>query len=477
MSEPAGAAGEPRARSFGSILDRLREKKREVLPGREGIVPAPRAPSGSPLSFAQQRLWFLAQLRPDDTAYNMAAAVELRGRLDAGALAGAFRRVVQRHEALRTTFSSRGGEPVQVVHPEPAEQPMTMVDLSDLPEAEAERLARAEASRPFDLERGPLLRAVLVRLGPERHLLLLTMHHLVSDAWSMGVLIREVSVLYRCAGDLPPLPVQYADFAVWQRAWLQGEALERPLAWWRERLAGAPPALELPAEGQAGGSRQPLSIPDSAGLEALARAEGTTLFVALLAGFQALLQRWTGQEDLVIGTPFANRRRAEVQGLIGFFVNTLPIRADLTGRPSFRELLRRTREEVLGAHEHQDLPFERIVEELRPERAAGRNPLFQAVLAFQNVPMPALDLPGLEAIPRRVDAGTARFDLTFDLMQDQGWIEQGIFSQATAARLAAHFRSLLAAALDDPDAPAMDLPLLSAGERQQLVVEWNDRAA
>jgi amino acid adenylation domain-containing protein len=440
-------------------------------------VPVPRLPSGSPLSFAQQRLWFLAQLRPDDAAYNMAAAVELRGRLEAGALGDAFRQVVQRHEALRTTFTSVAGEPVQVIHPEPVEPPMTVVDLSGLCEGEVERLARVEASRPFDLESGPLLRVLLVRLGPERHLLLLTMHHLVSDAWSVGVLIREVSALYRCAGDLPPLPVQYADFAVWQRAWLQGETLERPLAWWRERLAGAPPALKLPAEPQAGGSRQPLSLPDTAGLEALARAEGTTLFVALLAGFQALLHRWTGQEDLVIGTPFANRRRAEVQGLIGFFVNTLPIRADLAGRPSFRELLRRAREQVLGVHEHQDLPFERIVEELRPERATGRNPLFQAVLAFQNVPMPALDLPGLEAIPRRVDAGMARFDLTFDLMPDEGWIEQGIFSQATAARLAAHFRSLLTAALEDPDAPAMDLPLLSAGERHQLVVEWNDRAA
>ena len=491
MSEPAGAAGEPRARSFGSILDRLREKKREVLPSREGIVPAARAPAGSPLSFAQQRLWFLAQLRPDDAAYNMAAAVELRGRLDAGALGGAFRRVVQRHETLRTTFGSisggGGGEPVQVIHPEPAESLMSVVDLSGLPEAEAERLARAEASRPFDLERGPMLRAVLVRLGPERHLLLLTMHHLVSDAWSMGVLIREVSALYRCTGDLPPLPVQYADFAIWQRAWLKGEALERPLAWWRERLAGAPPALELTAERQAGGSRQPtsISIPATAGLEALARAEGTTVFVALLAGFQALLQRWTGQEDLVIGTPFANRRRAEVQGLIGFFVNTLPIRSDLrvkaSGRPSFRELLRRAREEVLGVHEHQDLPFERIVEELRPERAAGRNPLFQAVLAFQNVPMPALDLPDLESEPRRVDAGTAMFDLTLDLRQGpigiEGRIEQGLFGPVTAARLAAHFQSLLTAALADPDAPAVDLSLLSVGERHQLVVEWNDRAA
>jgi len=485
MNEPAEATGKRPVRPFSAVLDRLREKRREVLPERGGIPAVPRGPVGLPLSFAQQRLWFLAQLRPDDAAYNMAAAVELRGRLDAGALGDALRRVVRRHEALRTTFVSIDGEPVQVIHPEAAEPPLAVVDLCGLPApegAEVERLARAEASRPFDLERGPLLRTVLVRLGPELHLLLLTVHHLVSDGWSMGVLIREVSALYGCAGELPPLPVQYADFAVWQRAWLQGEALDRPLAWWRERLAGAPSALELPAERPAGGS-SPLSLSAevTAGLEALARAEGTTLFVALLAGFQALLHRWTGQEDLVIGTPFANRRRAEVQGLIGFFVNTLPIRADLTGRPSFRELLRRAREEVLGAHEHQDLPFERIVEELRPGRAAGRNPLFQVVLAFQNVPMPALDLPGLKAEPRGTDAGTARFDLTLDLRQGpegiSGSIEQGIFSGATAARLAAHFRSLLAAALHAPDAPAADLPLLSAAERHQLVVEWNDRAA
>ena len=489
MNKPAEATGKRPVRPFSAVLDRLRKKAREVLPERGGIPPVPRGPAGLPLSFAQQRLWFLAQLRPDDAAYNMAAAVELRGRLDAGALDDAFWRVMRRHEALRTTFGSIGGmagEPVQVIHLEPAEPVLPVVDLSGFCNREVERLARAEACRPFDLERGPLLRAVLVRLGPERHLLLLTVHHLVSDAWSMGVLIREVSALYGCAGELPPLPplpIQYADFAAWQRVWLQGEELERPLAWWRERLAGAPSALELPAERQAGGGRQPISLPAdlTAGLEALARAEGTTLFVALLAGYQALLHRWTGQEDLVVGTPFANRRRAEVQGLIGFFVNTLPIRGDLRGRPSFRELLRRAREEVLGAHEHQDLPFERIVEELRPERAAGRNPLFQVVLAFQNVPMPALDLPGLEAEPRGTDTGTARFDLTLDLRQGpdgiSGWIEQGIFSGPTAARLAAHFRSLLAAALHAPDAPVADLPLLSAAERHQLVVEWNDRAA
>ncbi|HET9227488.1 MAG TPA: amino acid adenylation domain-containing protein, partial [Thermoanaerobaculia bacterium] len=476
MSEPAGA-GRPRARSFGSVLDRLREKRREILPERDGIVPVPRIPGGLPLSFPQQRLWFLAQLRPEDTAYNVAASVELRGRLDAGALAEALRQVVCRHEALRTTFCLSGVEAVQIVHPEPPESPLTVVDLQGV-EEEVGALARAQASLPFDLQRGPLLRAVLLGLGPERHILFLTMHHLVSDGWSMGVLIREVSTLYR-GGELPPLAVQYADFAVWQRA--RGEG---PLSWWEERLAGAPAALELPTEPTAGPSRRRLSIPPriAAGLEGLARSEGATQFVALLAGFQALLHRWTGQEDLVVGTPFANRRQTEIQGLIGFFVNTLPIRGDLSGRPSFRELVRRAREAVLGAHEHQDVPLERIVEEVRPERAAGRNPLFQVVLAFQNVSLPALDLPGLVPELRRVDAGTAMFDLTLDLRPGadggiEGWVEQGLFPPATAVRLAAHLERLLAAVLEEPDRPAADLPLLSPEERHQLAVEWNDRAA
>ncbi len=508
MSEPAGTTGALPVRAFGAVLDRLREKRREVLPDR---IPA-RAPAAAgfldsaSLSFAQQRLWFLARLRPDDASYNVAAAVEVRGPVDAGALAAAFRQVTDRHEALRTTFDEVGGEPVQVIHPAGAAA-LPLIDLGGLPaagdkEAEAERLASAEAARPFDLRRGPLLRTTLVRTGPERHLLLLTLHHLVSDAWSMGVLIREVSAFYRIALEgrpplLPALAVQYADFAAWQRGrWLQADALERPLAWWRERLAGAPPELDLPADRnrprafpgafpeRSHGGRRPLSIPRGLALrvEALARAEGTTLFVALLAGFQALLHRWSGQDEVVVGSPFANRRRAELQGLIGFFVNTLPVRSSLAGRPAFRELLGRVHEGVAGVHEHQEMPFERIVEELRPERESGRNPFFQVVLAFQNVPLPALDLPGLELTLRRVDAGTAMFDLTLDLEERpdglRGWIEHsaGRFAPATVDRLAGHLGNLLAAAVAEPDVPVADLPMLSEGERHQLLAEWNDRA-
>ncbi|HEX3130822.1 MAG TPA: amino acid adenylation domain-containing protein [Thermoanaerobaculia bacterium] len=480
MSEPAVTS----ARPFGAVLDRLREKRREILP--DGIAPRPRPPGGSPLSSAQQRLWFLAQLRPEDASYNVSAAVEIRGPLDAGALADAFRQVIARHEALRTTFDEVDGEPVQVVHAQ-GQVAMPVIDLSGVPVEEAERLAREEASRPFDLRRGPLVRTVLVRTGAERHLLLLTLHHLVSDAWSMGVLVKEISAFYRTAVEgrpslLPALPIQYADFAGWQR-----EQEERSLSWWRERLAGAPPGLDLPVDGMGlpgRGGRRPVRISReaAAGLEALARAEGTTLFVALLSGFQALLHRWSGQEDVVVGSPFANRRRAEVQGLIGFFVNTLPIRASLAGRPSFRELLGRAREEVLGVHAHQETPFERIVEELRPERESGRNPFFQVVLAFQNVPMPSLDLPGLELALRRLHAGTAMFDLTLDLEEHpdglRGWIEHAAdrFAPWTVDRLTGHLGNLLAAAVADPDAAVGDLPMLGEAERHQLLIDWNDRA-
>jgi amino acid adenylation domain-containing protein len=502
MNEPVRAVsgsegGAVRARTFGAVLDRLREKRREVLPDQIGPRPRENA-AGSPLSFAQQRLWFLSQLRPDDASYNVSVIVEVRGAMDLGALADAFRQVAARHESLRTTFGEVGGDPVQVVHPA-VRLGMPVIDLAGLrgAEIEAERLARAEAARPFDLRRGPLLRTILVRTGPDRHLLLLTVHHLVSDAWSMGILIKEVSAFYRTDVEgrpslLPALPVQYADFAAWQRARrLQGEQGEQDaLDWWREGLAGVPPNLGLPVDGTgvlkgAGrGGRRPLWISRelSGRLDALARAEGTTLFVALLAGFQALLHRWSGQEDVVVGSPFANRRRAEVQGLIGFFVNTLPIRTSLAGRPAFRELLGRAREGALGVHAHQETPFERIVEELRPERESGRNPFFQVVLAFQNVPMPALDLPGLELTLRRLDAGTAMFDLTLSLEEHpdglRGWIEHAAdrFAPWTVDRLAGHLGNLLAAAAADPDASVADFPMLAEGERHQLLTEWNDRA-
>ncbi len=492
MRELTGSAGRAPARSFSSVLERIRETRKDILPSR--IEPRSCKTANAPLSFAQQRLWFLSQLRPDVAAYNVSTAARILGRLDPAALAGAFQAIAVRHEALRTTFTAEDGQPSQTFH-EHLELPLPLIDLSAAP-GEWERVAREEACRLFDLERGPLLRAALLRLEPGLHILLVTLHHLVSDGWSMGVLIREVTAFYRAAVErapapLPPLSIQYADFAVWQRGWLQGENLDRPLAYWRRQLAGAPTVLDLPADRPRPqvqsflGARQALAIPGELtdALDALARAEGTTIFAALLAAFQALLHRWSGYEDLVVGTPIANRRRAEAQGLIGFFVNTLAIRSDASGRPGFRELLRRTREAMVGAQTHQELPLEKLVEELRPERTASHAPLFQVVFAFQNVPLPRLALPEVEMELLRVDPGTAMFDLTLDLEQTpdglHGWIEHStdLFDSSTIARLASHFHNLLAAVFRDPDTLVWTMPLLGEGERQQLLVEWNDRAA
>ena len=352
-----------------------------------------------PLSFAQQRLWFLDQLRPGDAAYNIPAALRVIGDFDKAAFAFAVNEIVRRHEALRTTFVVRDGVAAQAIAPA-LEIAIPVVDLGaldcELQEAEALCLASEEARRPFDLALGPLLRATTLDLGvrpstgEREHIVMFTLHHIVSDGWSSGVLIREFVALYEAfvAGRPSPLPdltIQYADYAVWQREWLQGEVLERQLAYWRDRLAGAPPTLDLPTD------RPRPATQDHAGathhftvgkdiaerLASLGRREGATLFMTLLAAFQLLLSRYSGQRDISVGTPVANRRRLELEGLIGFFVNTLVMRTDLSGDPSFRALLARARETVLGAQAHQDLPFERLVEELQPTRDVSRDPLFQ----------------------------------------------------------------------------------------------------
>ncbi|HEX7243495.1 MAG TPA: condensation domain-containing protein, partial [Longimicrobiaceae bacterium] len=344
----------------------------EILRGSGAAVapPVERVPREGPLplSFAQQRLWVVDRLEPGSAAYNMPYALRLRGGLDAAALRAALDALVRRHEALRTVFAGSDGGPVQVIGP-PAPVPLQVVDLRDAPDAlrEAGRLAAEEALRPFDLERGPLLRSTLLRLDEEDHVLCFTLHHVVSDGWSIEVLVREVSALY--AGEpLPELPVQYADYAVWQRGWLSGGTLEAQLGYWREQLAGAPPLLEIPvdhprAQGQsprAAGHRFVLPPALSQGLRELARREGATLFMTVLAGWQALLGRYAGQEDVVVGSPVAGRNRREVEGLIGFFVNLLVLRVDLSGDPAWAELLGRVRETALGAYDHQELPFERL---------------------------------------------------------------------------------------------------------------------
>jgi amino acid adenylation domain-containing protein len=449
---------------------------------------------GLPLSFAQQRLWFLDQLEPGSTAYNVPYAVRLRGALDAAALALALGEIVRRHEVLRTVFKLDGAQPAQVVLPAaPVEIPLT--DLSELDgaarEAEAARLLREEAARAFDLGRGPLLRARLLRTGGDEHLLALTLHHIAFDASSIPVLTRELSALYEAfaAGRPSPLaelPVQYADYAAWQREWLRGEALTRQLDYWRTRLAGVP-MLELPTDRP----RPPYQTYNGAHLsfrldDALARAlaelsrrEGVTMFMTLLAAFKTLLYRYTSQEDIAVGTPVANRTQAETEGLIGFFLNTLVLRTDAAGDPTFRELLGRVRETALGAYQHQDTPFEKLVEELEPERNMSRTPFFQVMFSARNVPGGTARATGLDISGVEVETGTAKFDLLMLVDESEGGVAVGfeyntdLFDAATVGRMGSHFRALLASVVAAPDRRLSRLGMLSAEERDQLLYGWN----
>ncbi|HEY3570077.1 MAG TPA: amino acid adenylation domain-containing protein, partial [Thermoanaerobaculia bacterium] len=451
-----------------------------------------------PLSFAQERLWFLEQLDPGKPTYNIPNVVRLTGALDAGLLDQALREVVRRHAVLRTVFSLADGQPAQTVSPREGFG-FTLLDLAALREeareAELRRRIAAEVSRPFDLGSGPLLRVLLLRLAPEEHVAVLTMHHIVSDGWSMGVLIRELGDLYAAfslgrPSPLPELPVQYADFARWQREQLRGEALEAEIAYWRERLAGAQP-LELPTDRPrpplqtTRGAAHPLFLPRELrdGLVAFGRREGATLFMTGLAAFAALLARLSGQDDIALGTPSANRNRAEIEGLIGFFVNTLVVRTDAGGDPSFRTLLARARQASVGAFAHQDLPFEKVVEELHPDRALSRSPLFQVMFVLQNTPRQVLELPGLRLFPEAFSVPTSKFDLTLVLAEHPdgalaGLLEYNtdLFDAATAARWAGHLELLLRGIVEGPERRVSELPLLTAEERWQLLSGWNDTA-
>jgi acyl carrier protein len=376
----------------------------------EPIQAVPRGDS-VPLSFAQQRLWFLDQLEPGTATYNIPFGIRLSGQLDIEALERSISEVVRRHETLRTRFATTDGAPRQVIEAAEAVK-LLVTELGGLGAAEqAEetiRLANEEAGQPFDLERGPLWRGQLIRLSEAEHVLLFTMHHIISDGWSMGVLIREVSALYEAylsGGEsaLAELPIQYADFAVWQREYLQGEVLEKQLQYWREQLAGAPPVLQLPTDHPRPaiqsyrGAQVDLqfSAELTAGLKELSRREGVTLFMTLLAVWQVLLCRYTGQKDVVVGTTIANRQRGELEDLIGFFVNSLVLRTQLEEKESGRELLRRVREICLGGYAHQDVPFEMLVEELRPARDMSHTPLFQVMFTLQNAPMEMMHWPGI----------------------------------------------------------------------------------
>ncbi|MES1244220.1 MAG: amino acid adenylation domain-containing protein, partial [Acidobacteriota bacterium] len=460
------------------------------------IVPVPRD-RDLPLSFAQQRLWFLDQLDPGNPLYNIGIALRVRGPLDVRALVRSLEEIVRRHEVLRTVFRDprdRSGAPAQVVMP-PAPLELPRVDLSALdPARRAEaplQLAAEQARRPFDLARGPLFRVLLARLGEGEHAVLFTLHHIVSDGWSMRNLVAELGALYPAfaAGEPSPLPalaVQYADFADWQRRWLDGEVLDAELAHWRERLAGSPPFLELPADRprplaqRFRGGLVPLAFPAHRELRAFARREGATLFMLILAGLQTLLSRYTGQKDLCVGTPIAGRNRRETEDLIGFFVNTLVLRADLSGGPAFRALLRQVRETALQAHAHQDLPFEKLLEHLAPPRNLSYSPLFQVMLDLHNLPRRRLELEGLVLEALEVDTATAKFDLTLTLSDREDGLsgvleyDRDLFDGTTVARLGEHLNVLLEGALADPGLALADLPLLARSERWQALYEWND---
>ncbi|HEX2187467.1 MAG TPA: amino acid adenylation domain-containing protein [Longimicrobiaceae bacterium] len=488
------------APTVGGLAERVDALVREGAAAQAPpLVPLPRDGQPLPLSFAQQRLWFIDRLQPGTAAYNVPAALRLRGRLEVPALRAALDALVRRHESLRTRFPTVDGEPVQQVEP-PAPVPLPVVGLDGLPrdrrEAAVLRLAEEEALRPFDLARGPLMRATLLRLDAEDHAALFTLHHAVSDGWSVDVLTREVSVLYGAStrGEeprLPPLPVQYADYAAWQRQWLTGEVLDAQLRWWRDRLAGAPPVLELPTDAPrrpaeaAPAADAPFALPPEATrrLREAARREGATPFMALLAAWQLLLARWSGQDDVSVGTPIAGRGRTELEPLIGFFLNTLVLRVEVDGGRGYRELLARVRETTLGAFAHQDLPFERLVEELQPERSLTHTPLFQVMFTLENVERhAALELGGLRMEPLPTGGGVSQFDLNFVLQEDADRIGGGLryrsdlFEAATAERMLRHFRLLLDAVLEDPERAVAAIPLLAGGERRQVVEEWNDTA-
>ena len=487
----------------------LSGKKRAILEAllRErgiGAAKADRIPrrteSGpAPLSFAQQRLWFFNQLEPDSSLYNIHAAVSLSGPLNVPVLQRSMGEILKRHEVLRATFTVVNDCPVQVID-EAAVFNLSVTDLQELDESEYESTVNAraeeEAHRLFDLTKGPLLRAHLLRLSETEHVLLLTIHHIVSDGWSVGVFVRELAALYEAyiAGrpsPLPELPIQYTDFAAWQRSWLQGERLEEQLSYWRAQLADAPPLLELPTDKSRPpiqsyrGAYETLVLSESLSwsLNELSRREGATLFMTLLAAFSALLYRYSGQRDILIGTPIANRNRAETESLIGFFINMLIFRTRFPEQMTFRELLGQVRETALAAYAHQDLPFEKLVEELQPERTLSHSPIFQVMLDLQNAPMSDMELQGLRLTPLPFDSGKAKFDLILTVGETDGRLSAlleyntDLFDIATIRRMARHFERLLEAAVSNPDAKVSRLPLLSDAEREQILFEWNDTRA
>ena len=451
-----------------------------------------------PLSFGQEQLWFIDQLAPGLATYNIAGAIRLTGELDPAALQSAVNALVARHESLRTRLVVRDGRPVQVID-DPAEVKLPVADLTGLPDAERDQRyqeqARQEAARPFTLEHGPLLRALPVRLAADRHVLVVTVHHTVFDGWSFGVLVQELCALYEAGvagrpARLDDLPIQFADYAVWERERLQGQVLDELQEYWRTTLAGAP-VLQLPTDRPRplvqtyDGATERIEVPGHLldGLKALGRREGSTLFVTLMAAFQVLLSRYSGQDDIVVGTVSANRTRPELVALVGYLVNTLPVRGDLTGDPGFGEILRRIRTATVGAYGHQDLPFASIVDAVRAPRDAGRHPLFQVGFMLAENQRRDLTAGGLLWETEELPGTAAKFDLLVSCVEDAGTLQviasyaTALFDPATVRRMLGHFRVLLAGVLADPARPVSQLPLLTEAELRQEIRGWNDTRA
>ncbi|MBF1989859.1 non-ribosomal peptide synthetase [Fischerella thermalis] len=457
------------------------------------ITPVPRD-KNLPLSFAQQRLWFFDQFEPGSPSYNLPRTVRLQGKLNIDALSASFNEIIKRHEILRTSFVISDGQPIQVIS-DFSNLELPVVDLQSIPlqerEAELYHLAKEEAQTGFDLTQAPLLRAKLLQLDAEEYVILLTLHHIVSDGWSTDILIREVAALYTAfsAGKpspLPQLPLQYADFALWQQQWLEGEALKNQLAYWQQQLSGELPILQLPTDRPRptvqtyAGKTLSFVLPKSLteGLKTLSKQEGVTLFMTLLAAFKTLLYRYTNQTDILVGSPIANRNRAEIENLIGFFVNTLVLRSNLSGNPTFRDLLKQVREVALGAYTHQDLPFEKLVEEIQPERNISHNPLFQVMFVFQNVPKTTLELPDLNLAVLDINSEIASFDLCLIMEESEqglrGDLEYNtdLFDTERMNRLVGHFCTLLEGIITNAGQHLSDLPLLTSDEKRQLL-DWS----
>jgi amino acid adenylation domain-containing protein len=456
------------------------------------------SPAGLPASFAQERLWFLDQLEPETAAYNLVRAFRITGPLNTNALTSAVRAVVRRHESLRTIFESVDGQARQIVLPDVDVQ-MPILNLADLPESErkreALRIASEEGKKPFDLTRGPLLRTALLQLSRDQYILVLSMHHIITDGWSISILFKELAHCYEAytsgrEPELPELPVQYAEYAQWQREYITGEVLAKQVAYWKGKLAAAPTILDLPTDYPRPtthswhGATEELIFDGHvlAALKEFAQTEGATLFMVSMSAFQALLWRYTNQDSILIGTPTAARSQIEIENLVGFFVNTLVFRADFTPEMTFRDLIRQVRACALEAYSHQDVPFEKLVEELVPQRSMNTTPLFQVMFTFQNIPKQIFEISGLEMEELEFETGIAKFDLSVEAFEDDRFhcrfeYNTDLFEKQTVLRKLRHFRNLVNAVLKNPDEPLARISLMDEPEREQTLVQWNDTAA